>query len=153
VTDIPKPPASEQELASGPDAKTILPNTVLVVEDSKPFSAVSNNMFKQFGFNVLQFPNGQEAKDHILAVPEIELLNVQLIFSDYMMPKLDGLELLKFVRGHKLLESVPFVMSTAVANSELVKEAKKHKVTGFFVKPIQFKRLTEFLKEKSLIAS
>lgn len=147
----------EQEKGSpGPDPggaeqvteqKRIPPGTILVVEDSKPMSAVVQAMFRSFGFNVLELRSGDEAKALCASVPEIELLNIDMIFSDYMMPGMDGLKLLEFVRSHPVIGHVPFVMATAAASEELVKKAKSLKVTAFFVKPISHKRLLDLTQK------
>jgi two-component system chemotaxis response regulator CheY len=122
-------------------------DTVLVVEDSKPMNAVVTTMFKSLGFNVIEFPNGLAAQEFVSKAPKLELLNISLIFSDYMMPGLDGVSLLKFIRGHEILGQVPFIIATAAATTDLVTEAKLHAVSGVFVKPLSHKRLKELIQK------
>lgn len=69
-----------------------------VVEDSKPNAAIATHLLKKMGLEVLEFSNGEAAKEKLLGITESELKRLRIIFSDLMMPKLDGLSLLTFVR-------------------------------------------------------
>jgi two-component system, chemotaxis family, chemotaxis protein CheY len=60
-----------------------------------------------------------------------------LIISDWSMPKLTGLELLKRVRAHSLLVSAPFILLTGVGNKLQVAEAIEAGVTGYVMKPLR----------------
>lgn len=131
---------SEQDLQKIPG------DTVIVIEDSKPMNAVIKTMFKSLGFNVIEFSDGLAAQQFIEKASNLDLLNVNLIFSDFMMPGLDGVSLLKFIRAHTVLGQVPFVIATASATTELVQQAKSHSVSGLFVKPLSHKRLADLLQ-------
>lgn len=110
-------------------------------------NAVVKTMFRSLGFNVIEFSDGSGARKFIEDSSPLELIDVALVFSDYMMPELDGISFLKFVRAHPVLANIPFVIATAAATSDLVTQAKSEKVSGLFVKPISNKRLTELVQK------
>ena len=97
-------------------------------------------MLKQNGFN-----NFEEAEDGEQAFKMLENEgNFEFIVSDWNMPNMTGLELLKSVRADDRFKHLPFLMVTAEAEKENIIEAVKAGVTNYIVKP--FTGVT--LKEK-----
>ena len=81
------------------------------------------------GFGFIEAENGSSALD------ELKKEKVGLIVSDWNMPKMTGLDLLKAVRGDERLKSIPFIMVTAEGQKENVIEAVKAGVSNYVVKP------------------
>ncbi|MCI4453811.1 MAG: chemotaxis response regulator CheY [Thermodesulfobacterium sp.] len=112
---------------------------ILIVDDFSTMRKIIRNILTQLGFkNIL------EADDGTTALEILKKEKVDLIISDWNMPKMSGLELLKAVRSDENLKDIPFVMVTAEAQKENILEAIKYKVNQYIVKPFT----PETLKEK-----
>ncbi|BAU22757.1 chemotaxis protein CheY [Caldimicrobium thiodismutans] len=112
---------------------------VLIVDDFSTMRKIIRNILTQLGFkNIL------EADDGTTALEILSKEKVDLIISDWNMPKMSGLDLLKAVRANEATKDLPFVMVTAEAQKENILEAIKYKVSQYIVKPFT----PETLKEK-----
>ena len=68
---------------------------------------------------------------------------IQLVISDYNMPKLDGLGLLRAIRSHPPIQKTAFIMLTGRADRELVQRAVQYGVNNYLVKPFTVQTLKE----------
>ena len=109
----------------------------MIVEDSLPNLNILSMTLQRMGFEVESFPDGAKAWARIGEAPD----DWALILSDYMMPEMDGLELLKRVRTHETLKNLPFLMVTALSDKNVVLGAKNLNVTGFVVKPLTYAKI------------
>ncbi|MBF0112877.1 MAG: response regulator, partial [Desulfamplus sp.] len=73
--------------------------------------------------------------------------DIDLVISDWNMPKMTGLELLKWVRGNKKYAKTPFLMVTAEAQKQNVIEAVQAGVSNYVVKPFTAEAISEKLKK------
>ena len=103
---------------------------VLVADDFATMRRIVKGVLKQLGFN-----NIVEAEDGSTALDALKKEKIGLIVSDWNMPKMTGLDLLKAVRGDEGLKGIPFIMVTAEGLKENVLEAVKLGVTNYIVKP------------------
>ncbi|RLB44244.1 MAG: response regulator [Deltaproteobacteria bacterium] len=115
---------------------------VLVVDDFATMRRIVKGVLKQLGFK-----NIIEAEDGTAALNELRKEKVGLIVSDWNMPKMTGLELLKEVRADEELKSIPFIMVTAEGQKENVIEAVKAGVSNYIVKPFTPETLSEKLEK------
>ncbi len=115
---------------------------VLVVDDFATMRRIVKGVLKQLGFKDII-----EADDGTSALNELKKQKVGLIVSDWNMPKMTGLELLKKVRADEELKSIPFVMVTAEGQKENVIEAVKAGVSNYIVKPFTPETLSEKLEK------
>jgi len=83
----------------------------------------------------LGFTNIAEAEDGEAALAKLRTGSFQLIISDWNMPKMMGIDLLRAVRADEKLKAIPFLMVTAEAQKENVIEAAKAGVSNYIVKP------------------
>ncbi|MCS7150215.1 MAG: chemotaxis response regulator CheY [Caldimicrobium sp.] len=112
---------------------------ILVVDDFSTMRKIIRNILSQLGFkNIIEADDGTSAME-ILSKEKIDL-----IISDWNMPKMSGLELLKAVRSNEQTKDLPFIMVTAEAQKENILEAIKYRVSQYIVKPFT----PETLKEK-----
>ena len=119
-----------------PAAKSI---SVLVVDDQLTMRALVRTGLQQLGFaDISEAPDGEEALRVMLTKP------TQLVISDFNMPKLDGLGLLRAVRSHPPISKLAFIMLTGRADKELVQRAVQYGVNNYLVKPFT----VTILKEK-----
>ena len=115
---------------------------VLVVDDFSTMRRIVKNILRQLGFE-----NIVEADDGETAVSKLESERIDFIISDWNMPKMSGLELLKWVRSHDEFKDLPFLMVTAEAQKENVLEAVKAKVSNYIVKPFTAETLSEKIEK------
>ena len=115
---------------------------VLVVEDSDYQRAIYIYHLNQLGFY-----NLTEAKDGSEAFSQIEKETFDLIISDWEMPLLDGLELLKKVRVTPSAKDTPFIMITVHEDQAKNQEAIDQGANDFIVKPITLDVLKEKLEK------
>jgi two-component system chemotaxis response regulator CheY len=115
---------------------------VLVVDDFSTMRRIVKNILRQLGFeNIL------EADDGMSALDVLRSQSVDFIISDWNMPRLSGMELLKAVRTSEEWKDLPFLMVTAEGQKENVIEAVKAKVSNYIVKPFTPETLAEKIKK------
>lgn len=115
---------------------------VLVVDDFATMRKVIRNLLKQIGFE-----NIAEAEDGEMALKELKSQNISFIISDWNMPNMTGLDLLKAVRADSDLCNTPFLMVTAEALQDNVVQAVKAGVDNYIVKPFTAEVLNEKISE------
>jgi len=113
--------------------------SVLVVDDQMTIRSLVRSGLQQLGFKDIR-----EASDGEAALRALLSQSAHLIISDYNMPKLDGLGLLRAVRAHPPLKSTAFIMLTGRADSDLVQRAVQFGVNNYLVKPFT----VQVLKDK-----
>ncbi len=115
---------------------------VLIVDDFATMRRILRNILKQLGFmNIIEADDGTTALE-VLAKEKIDL-----IVSDWNMPKMTGLELLKEVRSDSKLKSIPFLMVTAEAQKKNVVDAVQAGVSNYIVKPFTADQILEKLEK------
>ena len=115
---------------------------ILVVDDFATMRKVIRNLLKQIGYeNVVEAENGQ------IALRTLQSQKIDFVISDWNMPNMSGLELLKAVRADEDLKKTPFLMVTAEALKENVVEAVKAGVNNYIVKPFTAEVLEEKIKK------
>jgi two-component system, chemotaxis family, chemotaxis protein CheY len=114
--------------------------TVLVVDDFSTMRRIVRNILRE-----LDFKDILEADDGSSAVEILKSQKVDLVVSDWNMPKMTGLELLKFVRSNEPTKDLPFLMVTAEAQKENIVEAVKARVSNYIIKPFTAVTLSEKL--------
>ena len=112
---------------------------VLVVDDFATMRKIVRNILKQIGFEDIT-----EAEDGNVALRVIKSETVGLVVSDWNMPNMSGLDLLKEIRKNPQTASLPVLMVTAEGLKENVMEAVKAGVNNYVVKPFT----AEVLQEK-----
>jgi two-component system chemotaxis response regulator CheY len=115
---------------------------VLVVDDFATMRRIVKNILTQLGFK-----NIIEADDGTTALDILKSEKIDLIISDWNMPKMTGLDLLKAVRGDSSMAETPFIMVTAEAQQDNIILAVKAKVSQYVVKPFTAETLSEKLEK------
>jgi two-component system chemotaxis response regulator CheY len=110
--------------------------TVLLVEDDGFALRLAQSILRNLGIGViLTARDGEEA----IRILESESTKVDLIVSDWNMPKLSGLDLLRHVR--KTWHNMPFLMLTGRASEDFVLAAREYGVNAYIVKPFSPEQL------------
>lgn len=102
---------------------------ILVVDDSKVMRGVLRKMLGCDGTEVLEAHDGKHALEVLAAEP------VDCVISDWNMPRMKGIDLLRQVRQDAALAHLPFVMVTAEAMAQNVAEADAASVSAYLTKP------------------
>jgi two-component system, chemotaxis family, chemotaxis protein CheY len=103
---------------------------VLIVDDQKSVRQVTRMTLEEIGVRHIH-----EAENGVKAVDTATLQPLDLIISDYNMPEMDGLGLLRAVRGHPAARRVPFILVTGRGDKELVVKAAQAGANNYVVKP------------------
>ncbi|MBB2163067.1 response regulator [Gluconacetobacter sp. 1b LMG 1731] len=115
---------------------------VLIVDDQSSIRQILANSLLQLGFaHIAQRKDGKEAIEYLAQNP------THLVISDFNMPVMDGLELLRGVRGNPKTQKVAFIILTGEASRDLVQEAVKAGVNNFLAKPYTVAKLREVLEK------
>jgi two-component system chemotaxis response regulator CheY len=112
---------------------------ILVVDDFSTMRRIIKNLLHDLGYQ-----NVSEADDGNTALPMLRTGKFDFLITDWNMPGMPGLELLKIVRADSALSKLPVLMLTAEAKREQIIEAAQAGVNGYVIKP--FTAVT--LKEK-----
>jgi len=102
----------------------------LIVDDFSTMRRIVRNILKQLGYtDVEEAENGREA------LQKLKQTQFDFVISDWNMPTMTGLDLLREVRADPRLKALPFLMVTAESKQENVVEAIKTGVSNYIVKP------------------
>ena len=112
----------------------------LVVDDFSTMRRIVKNLLQELGFE-----NIEEADDGSTALPMLRAGQFDFLITDWNMPTLPGLALLKAVRADPKLNKLPVLMVTAEAKREQIVEAAQAGVNGYIIKPFTAQTLSEKL--------
>lgn len=112
---------------------------ILIVDDFSTMRRIIKNLLRDLGFN-----NTEEADDGNTALPMLKKGGFDFLITDWNMPGMTGIDLLKNVRSDPQLSKLPVLMVTAEQKREQIVEAAEAGVNGYVVKPFT----AQVLKEK-----
>jgi len=117
---------------------------ILVVDDFSTMRRIIKNLLRDLGFN-----NTDEADDGLTALPMLKTGKYDLLVTDWNMPGMQGIDLLKAVRAEadEGLKNIPVLMVTAEQKKEQIIEAAQAGVNGYIVKPFTALILKEKLEK------
>ncbi|MCL1077661.1 chemotaxis protein CheY [Parashewanella spongiae] len=113
---------------------------ILIVDDFSTMRRIIKNLLRDLGFN-----NTQEADDGTTALPMLQKGDFDFVVTDWNMPGMQGIDLLKAIRVDEKLKSIPVLMVTAEAKREQIIAAAQAGVNGYVVKPFTAATLKEKL--------
>ncbi|CAG4882147.1 chemotaxis regulator transmitting signal to flagellar motor component [Georgfuchsia toluolica] len=114
----------------------------LIVDDFPTMRRIIRNLLKELGYT-----NVDEAEDGVSALKQLRVNNFDFVVSDWNMPNMDGLELLRTIRAETTLQMLPFLMITAEAKKENIIAAAEAGASGYIVKPFTAAVLNEKLNK------
>ncbi len=103
---------------------------VLVVDDFSTMRRIVKNLLRDLGFT-----NIQEADDGSTALPMLQNGDFDFVVTDWNMPGMQGIDLLKAIRADSRLAHIPVLLITAEAKKEQIVMAAQAGVNGYIVKP------------------
>lgn len=111
---------------------------ILIVDDFSTMRRIIRNLLRDLGFT-----NTDEADDGTTALPMLQGGDFDLLITDWNMPGMNGIDLLKSVRADEALGSLPVLMVTAESKRDQIVEAAQAGVNGYVVKPFTVGTLEE----------
>jgi two-component system chemotaxis response regulator CheY len=114
----------------------------LVVDDFSTMRRIVRNLLKELGFT-----NVEEAEDGVDALNKLRGGNFDFVVSDWNMPNMTGIDLLRAIRADDKLKRLPVLMVTAEAKKENIIAAAQAGASGYVVKPFTAATLDEKLKK------
>ena len=115
---------------------------ILIVDDFSTMRRIIKNLLRDLGFN-----NTAEADDGTTALPMLQSGGFDLLVTDWNMPGMQGIDLLKHGRAEESLVALPVLMVTAEQKREQIVEAAQAGVNGYIVKPFTAQTLKEKLEK------
>lgn len=103
---------------------------ILIVDDFSTMRRIVKNLLNDLGFH-----NTAEADDGSTALIELKKASYDLVVTDWNMPGMAGIDLLKAIRADASLSKIPVLMVTAEAKREQIIEAAQAGVNGYVIKP------------------
>ncbi|MDZ7651341.1 MAG: response regulator [Burkholderiaceae bacterium] len=114
--------------------------SILAVDDSASMRQMVAFTLKGAGYNVIEAADGQEALDKARGA------NVDLVLTDQNMPKMDGITLVKSLRGLPSYSGTPILILTTESSDEMKAKGKAAGATGWLVKPFDPGKLLDVIK-------
>lgn len=114
----------------------------LIVDDFSTMRRIIRNLLKE-----LEFTNADEAEDGVVALSKLRGGNFEFVVSDWNMPNMTGIELLRAIRADDALKHLPVLMVTAEAKKENIIAAAQAGASGYVVKPFTAAVLEEKLNK------
>lgn len=111
---------------------------ILIVDDFSTMRRIIKNLLRDLGFN-----NTDEADDGNTGLPKLQTGNFDFLVTDWNMPGMTGIDLLRAVRADEKLKTLPVLMVTAEAKKEQIVMAAQEGVNGYIVKPFTAQTLKE----------
>ncbi|MFN3622634.1 MAG: response regulator [Hyphomicrobium sp.] len=103
---------------------------VLIVDDTTTSRMLVKDGLEELGIkNIALAADGEQGLKHVMSQP------THIVISDYNMPKLDGLGLLRAIRQHGPTQKTPFIMLTGKGDKELVQKAIQFGINNYLTKP------------------
>ncbi|WP_425445035.1 chemotaxis response regulator CheY [Zobellella taiwanensis] len=115
---------------------------ILIVDDFSTMRRIIKNLLRDLGFN-----NTHEADDGLTALPMLKNGDFDFVVTDWNMPGMQGIDLLRAIRADDKLKHLPVLMVTAEAKREQIITAAQAGVNGYVVKPFTAATLKEKLEK------
>ncbi|MFO1321880.1 MAG: chemotaxis response regulator CheY [Burkholderiales bacterium] len=110
----------------------------LVVDDFSTMRRIIRNLLKELGYT-----NVDEAEDGVNGLAKLRGGNFEFVVSDWNMPNMTGIDMLRAIRADAQLKHLPVLMVTAEAKKENIVEAAQAGASGYVVKPFTAATLEE----------
>ncbi len=113
---------------------------ILIIDDEAGMCELLSDNLKQRGYVTATAMDGRKGLE------EIERFGPDLILLDITMPLMDGWSMLTNLRAKEGSKKIPVVMITANSDTESVFKSEQHRVSDYFIKPINISELLAFIK-------
>jgi len=115
---------------------------ILAVDDSTSIRQMVAFTLKSAGYEVFEAVDGQDGLEKAKSLPSVDL-----ILTDQNMPRMDGMTLIKTLRGMPQYNATPILVLTTESSDEMKAQGKEAGATGWIVKPFDPHKLLEVIKK------
>ena len=116
-------------------------NNILVIDDSHTNVVLLESVLERSGYSVTTALSAKEGLKSIKErVPD-------LIYLDFLMPEIDGLEFMAILRKKESWKGIPIVMLSAISDKDIIKRSKEMGVREYIVKPINLQKIISLTSE------
>jgi two-component system chemotaxis response regulator CheY len=115
--------------------------TILAVDDSASIRQMVSFTLKSAGYDVIEAVDGMDGLD------KAKVKNADLVLSDQNMPRMDGLTLIRNLRGLPQYKTVPILMLTTESSDAMKAQGRAAGATGWLVKPFDPQKLIEVVRK------
>ena len=116
--------------------------SILIVDDSLPMRSVIKRTLKTAGYGSSQFHEAGDGKE-ALAIMKNGWIDI--VITDYNMPVMNGMELIKAIKGEELLKDIPIVVISTESNDVKIKEFTDLGAAGYITKPFTPETIRDLL--------
>ncbi|MFO7753343.1 MAG: response regulator [Desulfobacteraceae bacterium] len=116
--------------------------TILLTDDSSPMRKVLKKTFKAAGYAESEF---LEAADGKQGLEKLRNHRVDIVITDYTMPEMDGLEMIRAIKNDPALKHIPVVAVTTEGSSEIINRFMEQGAEGYIKKPFTPEQLRDLL--------
>ena len=117
--------------------------TIFIVEDEESSANLAKIILEQEGYRVLIASTGQEAIDSLKQFQELP----NLVLLDILLPKINGIEVCKWIRNQQRFENIPIIIFTALVQEEDRIEGLNAGANEYITKPFSIDKLLDIIKE------
>lgn len=118
-------------------------NIILIIDDSSTSRKIIKRCLEIAGYSESEFI---EAQDGITALDLLDRQKVDLIISDLIMPKIDGITLLKKIKLNPAFEKIPVIVITSMGDEKSVEYLHEHNISNFVRKPVSPEKILKALE-------
>lgn len=129
---------------------------ILIAEDDEGHAALIKKNLKRAGISneIVHFKDGVEALDFLMGsnggVPHRKPNTSYMLLLDIRMPKVDGVEVLRQVKGHEQLRKMPVIMITTTDDPREVENCHTLGCSNYITKPIDYEKFVESIRQLGL---
>ena len=116
---------------------------ILICDDSESIRILVSGILQNEGYTVFAKNDGQEAYEFLLETK----VDISLVITDLIMPRMNGVQLVKKIRQNKMIRFVPILILSTESQHSLKVEAKESGATGWIVKPFDEQKLIKTIKK------
>jgi len=128
-------------------------NAILLVaeDDDGHFSLMEKNLLRSGLSNkVIRFTDGQQTLDFLKKLKDPTFIHAKhpcLLILDIRMPKIDGLDILQFVKSDEQLKKIPVIILTTAGNPSVVDKCRQFECNMFIVKPVVYEEFVDAMTQ------
>ena len=116
-------------------------NRILIIDDSNTNVVLLESLLKKNGYDVSSALSAREG------LKAIENGKPDLIYLDFLMPEIDGLQFMDILKENKSWKDIPIVMLSAISDREIIKKSREKGVKEYIVKPIDIYKIMSLTKQ------
>lgn len=116
-------------------------NKILIIDDSNTNVVLLESLLKKNGYDVSSALSAREG------LKSIENGKPDLIYLDFLMPEIDGLEFMDILKENESWRDIPIVMLSAISDRDIIKRSRDKGVKEYIIKPIDIYKIISLTEQ------